>query len=202
MYNHLKFSHKKSTQILNFFAIKEGGKINKMKALKLTFLADRYHLRKYGRPITNDDYFAMKLGPVASGVKDIAEKSDFLDDNVKEYSSQFLELKNRYNLISKKSFEEDVFSNSEIDALSFVWNKFGSMGEFELSPLTHQYPEWKKYEALLESSSSSRVRMNFEDFLEDPALDNIEKCYPLTEDEKKNRKEQLKELNYLESLWS
>lgn len=99
MNNHLKFSHKKATQILNYFAIKEGGKINKMKALKLTFLADRYHLRKYGRLITNDEYFAMEFGPVASGVKDIAEKTIVLDQKVKDYSSHFLELK-RYDLIS------------------------------------------------------------------------------------------------------
>jgi len=105
-------------------------------------------------------------------------------------------------LASKLPLDEDVFSVSEIEALSFVWDKFGSMDEFELSRLTHEYPEWKKHEKTLDSPSISRVRMNFEDFLEDPALDNIEKCYPLTEDEIEDRKEQLNELNYLESLWS
>ncbi|MBN1684840.1 MAG: SocA family protein [Gammaproteobacteria bacterium] len=199
MYNHLKFSHKKATQILNYFAIEEGGKINKMKALKLTFLVDRYHLRKYGRPVTNDEYFAMQLGPVASGVKDIAENSDFLDENVKEYSSQFLELKNRYDLISNHPFEEDVFSVSDLEALSFIWDKFGSLTEFELSYVTHQYPEWKKHQETLKTTS--RVRMNLEDFFDDPTS-NIEKCYPLSKAEKLNRKDQLKELNYLESLWS
>ena len=199
MYNHLKFSHKKATQILNYFAIKEGGKINKMKALKLIFLADRYHLRKYGRPITNDDYFAMQLGPVASGVKDIAENSDFLDENVKEYSSQFLELKNRYDLISKHPLEEDVFSASDLEVLSFIWDKFGYLAVFELSHVTHQYPEWKKHQETLKTTS--RVRMSLEDFFDDPTS-NVEKCYPLSKDEKLDRKNQLKELNYLESLWS
>ena len=52
----------------------------KMKALKLVYIADRYHLRKYGRLITNDTYFAMNYGPVPSGTKDIAEASEvFLD---------------------------------------------------------------------------------------------------------------------------
>lgn len=46
-----------------------------MKALQLVYFADRYHLRKFGRPITNDEYFAMPYGPVASGAKDIAEGS-------------------------------------------------------------------------------------------------------------------------------
>ncbi len=61
------FSHRKATQALNFFAAKAGGKINKMKALKLVFFADRYHLRKYGRPVVGDEYLAMNYGPVASG---------------------------------------------------------------------------------------------------------------------------------------
>ena len=47
--------------------------------IKLIFFADRYHIRKYGRPITNDEYLAMDFGPVNSGVKDIAEMSGFLD---------------------------------------------------------------------------------------------------------------------------
>ena len=59
-------SYKKATQALNFFALKKDGKINKMKAIKLIYLADRLHLRKYGRPIVGDIYWAMKLGPVGS----------------------------------------------------------------------------------------------------------------------------------------
>jgi len=70
------FDCRKTTQALNYFAIKAGGTINRMKAIKLVYLADRYHLRKYCRLITNDIYFAMDNGPVASGVKDIAEQSN------------------------------------------------------------------------------------------------------------------------------
>jgi len=67
----LEFDHKKATQALNFFAKRAGGKITKLNALKLIYLADRYHLRKYGRPIFSDTYWAMPYGPVASSVKDI-----------------------------------------------------------------------------------------------------------------------------------
>lgn len=28
---------------------------------ELVYFADRYHLRKFGRPITNDEYFAMAI---------------------------------------------------------------------------------------------------------------------------------------------
>jgi hypothetical protein len=44
-----------------------------MKALKLAFFADRFHLRQFGRPITNDECHAMEYGPVPSGCKDLAE---------------------------------------------------------------------------------------------------------------------------------
>lgn len=56
---HLPFDYRKTTQALNFFAVKNGGHINKMRSIKLIYFADRFHLRKYGRPITNDEYFAM-----------------------------------------------------------------------------------------------------------------------------------------------
>ena len=69
----LTFAHRKATQALNFFALSASGRMNKLKALKLVFFADRYHLRLYGRPITNDRYLAMKYGPVASSCKDLAE---------------------------------------------------------------------------------------------------------------------------------
>jgi uncharacterized phage-associated protein len=57
-----KADYEKCTQALNFFAQKAGGQINKMKALKLIFFADRYHVRKYGRLLTNDNYMAMEHG--------------------------------------------------------------------------------------------------------------------------------------------
>src|SRR2546426_6564656 len=96
----LTFSHRKATQVLNFFARKNGGQINKMKALKLVFFADRYHLRQFGRPITNDEYLAMEYGPVASGCKDLAEMSDFLDLHERSYAEKFLACAGQYDFAS------------------------------------------------------------------------------------------------------
>jgi len=196
---HLEFNYKKAVQALNFFALKEGGQINKMKAIKLIFIADRYHLRKYGRPIINDEYFAMSYGPVASGVKDIAEMSDFLGPKEKKYAEKFLIVPDRYYVKAKGTELGNVFSKSDLVALSFSWDKFGGIPEFELSEITHEYPEWRKHKNRLKTQS--RVRMNYEDFFEDPP-ENIEKCYPLSSQDKDNGIEQLKEQAYLESLWS
>ena len=81
----LTFAHRKATQALNYFARQSSGRLNKLKALKLIYFADRYHLRTYGRPITNDRYLAMEYGPVASSCKDLAEMSEFLGKEEREY---------------------------------------------------------------------------------------------------------------------
>ena len=51
---------RKIIQALTYIAYQQPGhKINSMKAYKLLWLADRYHLRQYGRTITGDTFFAL-----------------------------------------------------------------------------------------------------------------------------------------------
>ena len=200
MCNHLKFDFKKAVQCLNYLAMQNGGRINKLKALKLVFLADRYHLRKFGRPITNDEYWAMPFGPVASGVKDIAEMSDFLSEDEKKYASEFLKKSGGFDIESIQDLSQTPLSESDIEALAFSWEQFGGLPEFRLSDLTHQYPEWKKFESQLKAKECTRARMNYIDFFEDPPV-GIEKCFPLTPQEKADQSEYMEELNKLEALW-
>lgn len=194
---HLNFDHRKATQAINFFANKAGGYINKMKAIKLIYFADRYHFRKYGRPITNDEYFAMPYGPVNSGVKEIAENSDFLAQNEQEYSAIYLKIPNQYGVRSIYPVDEKVFSKSDVDALSFAWDKFGRYNQYELADISHNYPEWKKVEQVLKSLS--RVRINYEDFLGDPG-EGFEQCYTLSPIEKEDRVDTIKELDKISSI--
>ncbi|MGH7497077.1 MAG: Panacea domain-containing protein [bacterium] len=49
------------------------GRYNYMALLKLVFFADRYHIRNYARPVSCDEYYALKLGPVPSNLKDIVD---------------------------------------------------------------------------------------------------------------------------------
>jgi len=46
-------------------------RVTQFDILKTLFLADRSHLNKYGRPITFDEYVAMKDGPVPSLAYDV-----------------------------------------------------------------------------------------------------------------------------------
>ena len=173
------FSHRKTTQCLNSFARRAGVELNKMKALKLLYFADRYHLRRYGRPISGDKYFAMPFGPVASGAKDLAEMDVYLSDDERSYAGQFITPVDSYSYRSIAEIDDNVLSQSDREALGWAWTSFGHLNQFELADLTHEYPEWKVHQATLDSKRASRVQMHYRDFLDDPENPMINPCHPL-----------------------
>lgn len=160
------FNYKKAVQTLVFFAEKESSIINKMKAFKLIWLSDRLHLRKYGRPILNDVYFALPKGPVPSTIKDLADNSDFLADTEKELREKFIENISRFDIKAKDKLQINVFSQSDLEVMHLVYTNFGSLNEFQLSDLSHEYPEWIKFENGLNIGHSSRFEMNYQDFFD------------------------------------
>lgn len=159
---------KKGTQAINYFAHKKDGRINKMKAIKLIYLADRYHLRKYGRPIVGDVYWAMKLGPVGSEVLNIANiSSKELDSACLKYVKEYLDHtegdEKAQNIITKKPVNLDVFSQSDIESFETIYKEFGDKDQFELAEITHDYPEWAKFKEDIEAGKR-RVKMSYDDF--------------------------------------
>jgi uncharacterized phage-associated protein len=197
----MSFAYRKVTQALNYFAEQSGGRINKMKALKLLFFADRFHLRKYGRPITNDEYFAMNYGPVPSGAKDLVEGSDFRPDSEKAYAGQYLDPVDRFEFSSIAKPDSEVFSKTDLEALGYALKHFGQFDQFKLAELTHAYPEWNRHEVALKSDATSRVKMNFSDFLDDPPS-GFDPCHELNEDERSLRREEVQELCAIHNLWN
>jgi hypothetical protein len=65
------FNECKATQAAARLLKSAGGAMNYMVLVKMLYMADRQTLMDWGRPITGDDYFTMKLGPVLSRVHDL-----------------------------------------------------------------------------------------------------------------------------------
>jgi uncharacterized phage-associated protein len=170
---HIPASVRKSTQALNYFACLAARgapqPLNKMKALKLLFFADRYHLRKYGRPVSDCAYFAMKNGPVASEAKNVAEESSRLEASERNYARRFVRRKDAYHFSSVAEVDKSVLSQTDIEALEFAWRTFGQYTQFQLRDITHHYPEWKRHAAKLRHDGNKRVEMDYADFFNDPA---------------------------------
>jgi uncharacterized phage-associated protein len=164
------FNFKKATQSIIFFLLQNGGSLNKMKALKLIWLADRLHLRTYGRTITMDSYIAMKNGPVASGTRDILElKEGYLAENELEYALKSIRAKDKYCVEYLGNEDKDQMSDSDFETLTKIQGEFGHLTEFELSELSHTLPEWKKFEDPL-LHGGSRFDIEKIDFFKNVAL--------------------------------
>lgn len=196
-----EFDHKKATQAMNYLTKKEGGQIDKLKLIKLVYFADRFHLRRYGRPISNDIYLAMPLGPVGSSIKDIAEFSDFLDETEREYAATYLGHGGLENtIVSIADVDIDVFSKSELKALDFAYNEFGSKSALALVDITHRYPEWDKFKRALESKETTRESMSYLDFFKNPS-ENVEDKFALSADVLSASKELFEEGYKVAECW-
>ena len=57
----LAFNEKKATQAAAIFLRLAGNELNYMVLIKYLYLVDRKALSEWGRPITNDRYYSMKI---------------------------------------------------------------------------------------------------------------------------------------------
>jgi uncharacterized phage-associated protein len=159
------FNYKKAVQALNLLAQWSGGGLNKMKALKLIWLADRFHLRKYGRPILQDYYVAMENGPVASATRDILQHNKLgVGEDVLKYAENFISENGSYDFKSVNEPNIKVFSKSDLECLKGVFDAYGHLGKYALRDLTHKFPEWKRWEDGLKKKEFNSHPMEYDDF--------------------------------------
>jgi uncharacterized phage-associated protein len=151
---YLQPEFQKILQALVWFCKRNKDQMNKMKALKLLFFADRYHVRKYGRLVSSDNYVAMEYGPVGSTTRDVLEQNDItLSKSFLEYVNQYIQTQG-YEFSCSRDIDADEFSQSDIEALEFALKTFGNFNQYELADITHDYPEWKEYERFLKTNNS------------------------------------------------
>lgn len=132
----MTIKEKKKVNSILFFASKSGGRIDRLKLMKLLWLSDRIHLNKYGRLILKDDYNALPHGLVPSNTMDITKKT--LDD--------YFDVE-KYEIIAKSTFESGCFSESDIEIMEQVWEQYGKkMDGLQLRDFSHNFPEWLRFE--------------------------------------------------------
>lgn len=164
-------NYEKITQMLNFFVRKNANsRIQKLKAIKLIWAADRYHLRKYGRLVSADEYVAMPFGPVASNAKNIADSDTmWLAEDILEKSNEYITPSDdRKVIFSHKDVDSKPFSKSDLEALEFAWKEFGGFDGFQIADISHDYPEWSKHRENFELGVQRRKDIDPIDFFDDP----------------------------------
>jgi uncharacterized phage-associated protein len=158
---------KKIVQAINYFLERcKRESLTKRDAMKLLFFADKQHLQKYGRTITGDNYFAIWKGPIASKTLD-AINGNLINSEVssiKAYMDDFIIVHPDSVLQSKRSTDEDVFSDSDLEVLESVCEEYGSIDSDKLVDLAHHE---KAYSLAWDNRGNSNSPvMVFENFFE------------------------------------
>lgn len=167
----------KITQSLGFLlSLDNNHRMNKVKLVKLVWAADRYHLRKYGRTVTDTEYSALPHGPVSSLTLDIINSNEIAlyEEDVSFVAEHITPWENDKNqVVLYNETEDDYLSDSDKEALKFAWDTFGDKDPFELADdITHQYPEWSKFREHFDINNERSSRpIDLDDFFKNPSQD-------------------------------
>ena len=139
------------------FASQEFKDFDKLKAAKLLYFADKYHLIRYGKPIIGDYYICMDCGPVPSKALDVIRdacenRPIFHDtgvsnrDKFNEYITTKTTLRRYHSFVLKKGKEVnlDCLSRTEIEAVEETIKRYGKYSPEALLELSHQDASWKE----------------------------------------------------------
>lgn len=138
----MMFDDRKAGQVAAFFVNAEGGRMSVIKLVKLIYLSDREFMDRCGLPITFDRLVSMPHGPVNSqtyeciqGAVDRPGWEEWIGDR----EGHIVTVRKP---VSRDALDE--VSDAEIETMQAVWQRFGSMGKWEIRDWTHERcAEWR-----------------------------------------------------------
>jgi uncharacterized phage-associated protein len=165
----------KIVELLLYLAFKRPG-ADKYQAVKFLYLADKEHLNRYGRPITQEVYYAMDYGPVASTALDLLSGKEGALARAHLSSLPFkIEKKSRpfkepivYIREPARKVDFDLFSKSDIRVFDEILEKYGNMTFQQLFQLTHNHFAYKR--AWEERGGLKSSLMKYEEMIESPEM--------------------------------
>ncbi|HUB25621.1 MAG TPA: Panacea domain-containing protein [Tepidisphaeraceae bacterium] len=132
-----RFNLQKAMQAVAFL-LEQIGPLDKIKLVKLIYLADREHFIEHGLPITGDRQFAMPRGPVPSGTLDAL--NGLVPDAQGSVFSYIHIADNQVTL--RQSPGRALLTAPELSTLERVARTHGAKETWQLVDETHRLPEY------------------------------------------------------------
>jgi len=129
----LGFDHLKSVQTIAYFVRKAGGTIQKLKLIKLIYLAERRSFERRGRPMNFDSYLSLPHGPIASSAL------NGIDHNFVRPEWDAIALANKRDVSIAAEVEDDRLSRADRAILDAIWDEFGGMTASQIRNWTHDH---------------------------------------------------------------
>lgn len=126
----------------------------KVKLMKLLYFIDFNHVKRYGLPITGDNYINMEHGPVPSVIKNLIYSVATEPDEALLADTIGFEHKpgNKiHRIVPVRKFsqkDKDLFSDSEIEILENVSKRFYSANKETIETAAHKEGPWSTTDEL------------------------------------------------------
>lgn len=123
--------------------------LGKVKLMKLFYFLDFTHVKKYGSPITFDNYVHLEHGPIPSTIKNLIDDAcddidhSVLADTIQCESVEGIAMK---RILPTRSFSENdrkYFSESELETLEAVCKRFGEQNTKYIEEASHKEAPWQ-----------------------------------------------------------
>lgn len=137
----LRFNEAKATEAAAYLLKLCGGRMKYLKLIKLLYLADRQALLRWGRPITNDRYVAMKYGPVVSTIYDLITSEPM--PGVQSDWQRHIETIEDWTVRLKAEPPRGELSPIEEDLLMDIFRAYGEKDQWAIVREMHGFAEWR-----------------------------------------------------------
>jgi uncharacterized phage-associated protein len=136
------FDSAKAAQAAAYFALQSEGKIEKLKLIKLLYLAEREAMLRHDHPMFYDEFYSLKDGPICSNAL------NGINGGIDRETWAKYVRRNGNIITPVKRFERsdlDELSNAEIDILEALWDNFSGYTASQIRRYTHeQCPEYNE----------------------------------------------------------
>ncbi len=143
-----RFNFEKALQGAGVLLSLDGDQMERIRLLKLLYIADRELLAQTGRTITGDRAVAMDHGPVLSHVYDLIKGEA---SRAGEWNQYIHTVGHRLEL--KKDPGRGELSRGEVQKLNELTDRYRNVDDWSLSEMTHDFPEWRS--CFLEGTSNA-----------------------------------------------
>ena len=128
------FRSRKAAQMCAYFATQSAGTIEKLKLIKLIYLAERKYLFEHHHPMLFDEFYSLPHGPICSstlnGINGVVHEA-LWDEYVARNGNVVVAVK----AVAREDLNE--ISDAEITAITGVWKEFSDMTASQLRNHTH-----------------------------------------------------------------
>lgn len=147
----MKISLAKLNAIILYFANNTNPQyLGKVKLMKLFYYLDFTHLKKYGTPITGDQYFHLEKGPIPSAIMNLIgelatdPESSKLAGDITVYSPEGTRMLQVKALRDFNEADEALFGKSELQMLKEVTERFADESTDSLIETSHKEAPWRE----------------------------------------------------------